>query len=235
MHSIIQAMDNTRGWVLVIGILVIVAAAAFSAVWLVYDSVQRTVSPVQEMTGDLGTRVSSILNPTPTVLPDPATVIHDVRSLSRLETIQFSLEKVITAETGQGTLEVLFGDKLIFIAHGNVIAGIDLGKLGPKDLELRDGVLYVQLPEPEVFVTALDNEKSYVYDRDTGLLTKGDINLESSARRVAEDALEEAAQEDGILELARQNAEVFMGRLLGDLGYPEVIFIYKEATPTPSN
>jgi hypothetical protein len=226
-------MDNSRGWVLVIGILVIVAVAAFSAVWLVYDSVQRTVSPVQEMTGDLGTRVSSVLNPTPTVLPDPATVIHDVRSLSRLETIQFSLEKVITAEAGQGSLEVLFGDKLIFIAHGNVIAGIDLGKLGPKDLELRDGILYVTLPEPEVFITALDNEKSYVYDRDTGLLTKGDINLESTARRVAEDALEEAAQEDGILELARQNAEVFMGRLLRDLGYPEVTFIYEKATPTP--
>jgi hypothetical protein len=226
-------MDNSRGWILVIGILVIIAVAAFSAVWLIYDSVQRTVSPVQEMTGDIGTRVSSVLNPTPTVLPDPVTVIHDVRSLSRLETIQFSLEKVITAETGQGTLGVLFGDRLIFIAHGNVIAGIDLGKLGSKDLELRDGILYVQLPEPEVFVTALDNEKSYVYDRETGLLTKGDINLESDARRVAEDALEEAAQEDGILELARQNAEVFIGRLLRDLGYPEVIFVYREPTPTP--
>ena len=226
-------MNNSRGWVLVIGILVIITVAAFSAVWLVYDSVQRTITPVQDITGELGTRVSSILNPTPTILPDPATVIHEVRSLSRLETIQFSMEKVITAEMGQGTLEFLFGDRLIFIAHADVIAGIDLGKLGSGNLKLRDGILYVELPEPDVFVTALDNEKSYVYDRDTGLLTKGDIKLETSTRRVAEEELEKAAIEDGILELAQQNAEVFLGRLLNDLGYPQVIFISSVSTPTP--
>ena len=225
-------MDNSRGWILVIGILVIVAVAAFSAVWLVNTTVQRTISPVQELTGDLGTQVSSILHPTPTILPAPITIIHDVRSLARLETIQFSLEKVITAETDYGSLSFLFGDRLIFIAHGDVIAGIDLGKLELADLELRDGTLYVELPEPEVFVTDLDNEKSNVFDRDTGLFTKGDINLESSARRVAEDELEKAALEGGILDLAQQNAEIYLGRLLNDLGYPEVIFVHKLATPT---
>ncbi len=225
-------MDNSRGWILVIGILVIVAVAAFSAVWLVNTTVQRTISPVQELTGDLGTQVSSILHPTPTILPSPITIIHDVRSLARLETIQFSLEKVITAETDYGSLSFLFGDRLIFIAHGDVIAGIDLGKLELADLELRDGTLYVELPEPEVFVTDLDNEKSNVFDRDTGLFTKGDINLESSARRVAEDELEKAALEGGILDLAQQNAEIYLGRLLNDLGYPEVIFVHKLATPT---
>jgi hypothetical protein len=225
-------MDNSRGWVLVIGILVILAIAGLSAVWLVNAAIQRTISPVQELTGDLGTQVSSILHPTPTILPAPITIIHDVRSLARLETIQFSLEKVITAESDYGSLSFLFGDRLIFIAHGDVIAGIDLGKLELADLELRDGILYVELPEPEVFVTDLDNEKSNVFDRDTGLFTKGDINLESSARRVAEDELEKAALEGGILDLAQQNAEIYLGKLLNNLGYPEVIFLRRLSTPT---
>lgn len=226
-------MDNTKGWILVTGILVLIAVAAFSMVWLIYSSVQRTVAPVESMTGNLGTQVAKILEPTPTILPNPITIIHEVRSLARLETIQYTIEKVITAESGQGSLGLLFGDRLIFVAHGKVIAGMDMARLGPEDLKVEEGVLYVQLPEPEIFITALDNEKSYVYDRDTGLLTKGDIDLEAAARQAAEYEISKAAEEDGILNLARQNAEVYLARLFRNLGFEEVIFVGDTRTPTP--
>jgi hypothetical protein len=226
-------MDNKKGWSLVIGVLVIIAIVSSAMIWLVYDSFQRAVTPVQSMTGELATQVSSMLNPTPTIIPNPITIIRDVRSLARLETIQYTVEKVITAEQGQGTLGVLFGDKLIFVAHGQVIAGVDLIKLSADDIEIKDGILFLNLPNPEIFVATLDNEKSYVYDRQTGLLTKGDINLESSARRLAEDEIEKAAVEDGILDLARQNAENYLTRLLSDLGYPEVIIVSDKPTPLP--
>jgi hypothetical protein len=216
--------DNQKGWILVLGILAVVALAAFATVFVIYRSIQQTVRPVQEMTGNVSTQVAVALNPTATILPDPVTVIRDVRSLARLETIQYSVEKVIRAETNQDAFGVLFGDKLIFVAHGQVIAGIDLSKMSPNDLHLENGVLYVKLPEPEVFITSIDNEKSYVYDRQTGLLTKGDINLESQARRAAEDEVEKAAREDGILKLAQQNAETYLERLFNNLGYPQVIF-----------
>ena len=232
-HSIIHPMDNTKGWILVIGILLVITVVAFSMVWMMYTSIQRTVEPVQAVGSDLGTRIAEVLNPTPTILPNPITIIRDVRSLARLETIQYTIEKVITAESGQGPLGILFGDKLIFVAHGQVIAGVDLRKMDTKDLEVKDGVLYVRLPEPEIFVVDLDNEKSYVYDRDTGLLTKGEITLESDARRAAEDEIEKAAYEDGALDLARQNAEFYLERLFRDLGYPEVIFEQAVTTPTP--
>jgi hypothetical protein len=165
-----------------------------------------------------------VLHPTPTILPDPVTIVHEVRSLARLETIKFSLEKIITAETRQGLFEWLVGDRLIFVAHGEVIAGIDLNKLDPEDLEVRGNVLFVTLPEPEIFVTALDNEQSYVFDRDTGILTHGEVNLETEARQAAEREIEKSALEDGILDIAAQNAESFLDRLFRDLGYPEVIF-----------
>jgi len=165
-----------------------------------------------------------VLHPTPTILPDPVTIVHEVRSLARLETIKFSLEKIITAETRQGIFKWLVGDQLILVAHGEVIAGIDLKKLDPEALEVRGGVLYVQLPDPEIFVVAIDNEQSYIYDRDTGLFTHGEVNLESEARRAAEIEIEESALKDGILELADQNAESYLGGLFRELGYPEVIF-----------
>ncbi len=232
-------MNNTRAnnlpaWALVIGILLIISISAFGLVYAVWQSVQQmqnAVQPVTDVTSDLGTQIAELTHPTPTILPDPVTVIYQVRSLARLETIQYSLEKVITAETGQGIFGLLFGDRMIFVAHGEVIAGVDLAKLGPQDLWLQGDTLYVRLPEAEVFIATLNNEKSYVYDRETGLLTKGDVNLETAARQAAEKAIAQAAIEDGILSQAHQNAESFLYRLFMQLGYKQVIFV--QATPVP--
>jgi hypothetical protein len=101
-------------------------------------------------------------------------------------------------------------------------------------LRVENNVLYVRLPATEIFIATLDNDKSYVYNRDTGLLRKSDLNLETAARRAAEDEIEKAALEDGILDQARQNAENYLYRLFRQLGYPEVIFVANAATATPT-
>lgn len=207
-----------------IGFLLVLVAVGVYLVNSLQNSISTQLSPLREMTDNLSTQVSRVLNPTPTILPDPVTIVHEVRSLARLETIKFSLEKIITAETRQGFFEWLVGDRLIFVAHGEVIAGIDLDKLDPENLTVRGNVLYVDLPDPEIFVVALDNEQSYIYDRETGLFTHGEVNLETEARRAAETEIEKSALEEGILELAARNAESFLDRLFRDLGYPEVIF-----------
>lgn len=224
---------NLRLWILTIGILLILGASAFAIVSVVRQSAkqaQQVVQPVSDLSNALGTQVAQVLKPTPTVFVDPTAILHQVRSLARLETIQYSVERVVTAETGQGTFGFLFGDRLLLVAHGIVIGGIDLEKLNPSDLRVQNNILYVKLPDPEIFLTTLDNDKSYIYDRDTGALTKGDINLETTARQAAEKSIEQAALEDGILKLAQQNAENYLARFLMDIGsYSEVIF----TNPTP--
>ena len=221
-------MNNLPAWVLVIGILLIITISALGvgyAIWQSVQQMQRTVQPVTDVSNDLATQVAQMMHPTPTILPDPVTVIYQVRSLARLETIQYSLEKVITAETGQGIFGLLFGDRMIFVAHGVVIAGVDLGKLGPSDLWVQEDTLYVRMPEPELFIATLDNEKSYVYDRQTGVLTKPDPNLETLVRQRAEEEILKAAIEDGILEQAKVNAEAYLTRFFAALGFPNVIFV----------
>ncbi|NOY99425.1 MAG: DUF4230 domain-containing protein [Chloroflexi bacterium] len=216
-----------QNWVAIV-LLAIVAAAAYFVVQSVREGAQQAqqaLQPLQQANSAMQTQVADLLHPTPTVIPDPVTIIHDVRSLARLETIQYTVEKVITAEIGQGTFGFLFGDRLLFVAHGIVIAGIDMEKLGPEDMQIKNGVLYVTLPPAEVFIATLDNEKSYVYDRDTGVLTHGDVNLETTARQAAEDEIRKAALEDGILEIAQQNAETFLSKFFAALGYQETIFV----------
>lgn len=211
-------------WIVQIVLILVLVGAGIYLVMSVQRTLDNQLLPVKEMAGSLSTQVAEVLHPTPTIIPDPVTIVHEVRSLARLETIKFSLEKIITAETRQGVFGWLVGDSLLFVAHGEVIAGVDLGKLSPDDLRLKNDILYVTLPDAEIFVVAIDNQQSYVYDRDTGLFTHGEVDLETEARRAAELEIEESALDDGILDLAAQNAESFLGRLFIDLGYSKVVF-----------
>ena len=218
-------MKNSLLSILIIGVVVV---AAYFIVQTVRESAQAATAPFQQVNQAnqaLQTQVSNLLNPTPTIIPDPVTYINEVRALSRLETIQYSVEKVITGETGGGTFQTLFGDKILFVGHGTVIAGIDLQKLQPEDMRFENGVLTVRLPPAEVFIATLDNEKSYVYDRDTGILAKPDVNLETLVRQSAEQEILKAAIEDGILEQAQLNAEAYLFKFFAALGYPNTIFI----------
>lgn len=226
-----HGMSKGMGWTLVIGLLVVFGLTGYA----VTRAITRSTQPISDMSSSVGTQVSQLLHPTPTVRPDPVTIVREVRALARLETIQYSVEKILTGEVNQGALRFLFGDRLLFVAHGVVIAGVDLGKIGPDDVWLDDmGRVYIRLPEPEIFVATLDNDKSYVYDRDTGLLTHGDLSLEATVRRAAEDEIKQAALEDGILEQARLNAENYLFRLLRTLEFDDVIFVPSGGTPSPS-
>jgi len=219
-----------RPWLpALIGLAILIMVAipcylVFTAFGAVSNLTNSGVDQVRQMANSVGTQVANVLHPTPTIIPDPITIVHQVRSLARLETIQYSVEKVLVAESGQGPFGFLFGDRLLFIAHGMVIAGVDLEKLTPADLRVEDGVLYVKLPQAEVFIAALDNESSYIYDRDKGILTRGNEGLETEARRAAEQEILNAALEDGILEQAQVNAESYLLRLFLNLGFPDVIF-----------
>jgi len=229
---------NKTNWVIVIvGVILLlgIGLVGFPLIMMriVKQTTDQAVSPIQQANEQIKTQVSELLHPTPTIIPDPITIIKSVQSLARLETIQYTVEKVITAEAGQDFAGFLFGDRLLFVAHGVVIAGVDLSKISSNDLELKDKSLIVRLPDPEVFVATLDNSRSYVYDRKTGLLAKENANLETKARQAAEAEIVKAALDDGILALARQNAESYLTRLFNTLGYQDVIFI--RSTPSPED
>ncbi|MGC9395985.1 MAG: DUF4230 domain-containing protein [Anaerolineae bacterium] len=171
---------------------------------------------------------------TPTIYPSAATVIEGVQTLSRLETASYQMEKVITAESGQGPLGFLFGDRLLLIAYGEMIAGVDVSYIGPADLMTTDdGTVYVHLPPAEVFVATLDNSRTYVYDRRTGVAGMN-MQLETAARQEAERLMLQAAIENGLLEKADENARDVLRSLLLGLGFRHVIFVKEMPTPTPA-
>jgi hypothetical protein len=193
------------------------------------NKINSTLNPLQQANDELGTQVTQLLHPTATIIADPQTIINEVQALARLETIRYTVEKVVTAEVNQGVLGPLFGERLLFVAHGYVIAGIDMSKIKAEDLWLAGEMLNVRIPATEVLVATLDNDKSYVYDRQTGLFTKGDPALETQVRQVAEEEILKAAIADGILEQGASNAQTHLRWFFETLGYKQINFV----TPVP--
>lgn len=213
---------------LIVGLLI----CLILTVWLV-PTVLRQLSPAQQALETIEEELGAHLNPTPTIRPDPTTIIRQVRALSRLETAFYTVEQVVTAESGQDALAFLFGDRLLLVAHGQIVAGVDLGRIGDGDITVTaDDRVMLVLPPAEIFLVALDSQGTYVYDRDTGLLGMNP-DLEAEARRVAEEQVLNAALEDGILEMADANARAYLEQLITAFGFQEVVFIQATPTPTP--
>lgn len=158
-----------------------------------------------------------------------AAVIKQVQSLQRLETATFTIEKVIDAGTSGNQFEqLLFGDKILLIAHGQVIAGFDLGSIDQKNVKITGKSITLTLPPPRILITKLDNAQTRVYDRKLGLLTKGDKDLESQARLAAEKSIQEAACQGGILKQAAENGKKQIKVLLESLQFSPVTIVVPE-------
>ena len=150
-------------------------------------------------------------------------VVEKIRQLSRMETVVYSLDKIVEGDRENAYLPgFLAGDKLLLVAHGEVIAGIDLAQLKAGDVQVKGDAVQVRLPPAQILTTRIDNGRTRVYSRMTGLLGAADPNLESEVRLAAEQQITQAALDDGILDKARANARTSVTALLYGLGFRTV-------------
>ena len=163
---------------------------------------------------------------TPTVTIDTSrpAVIDRVRALSRLETVHYQVEKVVTGESTGPLPDLFTGDKILLVAHGEVIAGVDLSKMSEGDVRVVSDTVTIRMPAAEILSHKLDNDKTYVYDRQTGFFSDPDPNLETQIRQAAEAKIIEAAEESGIIDQAATNARQVLRALIEGLGYEDVRF-----------
>ena len=152
-------------------------------------------------------------------------VVEGVRELNRLATVRVTESILVTRESGsENALDRLFsGEKVLLVATGDVEAGVDLSEVGEDDVRVEGETVTIRLPEPEVLSASLDEEKTRVYDRDYGPLNlRPDDDLVEEARAEAEERIEAAARENGVLKTAETNAEGSIGAFVRALGFEEV-------------
>jgi hypothetical protein len=172
-------------------------------------------------------KLAALITGRPLTIVSAPDVVEKVQQLNRLETVVYSLDTVVEGNESNPMLpDALAGDKLLMIVHGQTIAGIDMSKLSPDSVQIIDGpqgrTIRLTLPPSQVFTTTLDEQKSRVYARDTGLFVKADPTLETQVRQKAQSQLQQAALSDGILDAATKNARATVTAMLEGLGFEHV-------------
>lgn len=160
------------------------------------------------------------------VKPDLTVLVQEVRGLAKLETAVISYQQVIPAERDQERLWGVFGEKMLFVAYGQTIAGVDLSSFGEDDmLNVGPNTVFVNLPDATIFHVVIDNKKSYVASREKGLLASNDEKMETKLRQQAEIECEKTALSLDILNKANNNARDFIRKFLKMRGIEHVVFV----------
>ncbi|PYJ87384.1 MAG: hypothetical protein DME22_01870 [Verrucomicrobia bacterium] len=156
----------------------------------------------------------------PPRIQNTATMLKQVQTLSELVTVKYVLEKVVILEDIKWYGE----NRVLLVAHGVVKAGVDLQEIKPEDVRVDDKKVVMKLPRARITDAYLDDQKTRVVDRTTGLLRTFDKDLEQSARRQAVADLSISARFNGINSDAEERARLQLSNLFHQLGL-EVEFV----------
>jgi hypothetical protein len=154
-------------------------------------------------------------------------VVVAVRDLARLEGAEYQVERVVSASDKQARVFGLIEaeDAILLVASGNIVAGVDLSGLSSSDFDIDEEkrAVTITLPSSTVFTSRLDNERTYIYRRDTDLLAERRDSLETKARQEAEKALLDAAKEEGIIRRSNESVRRTVESVVKSLGYRDVV------------
>jgi Protein of unknown function (DUF4230) len=151
------------------------------------------------------------------------TVVTQIRRLARLESVAFTMDKMVSGDReGRILPAFLTGDRILLEVHGEAIAGVDLGQLTSANVQVSGHAVHVHLPPAQIFTVALDDQKTHVYSRTTGLFVPTDPSLEGEVREQAVENLRQSALAAGILTTAHQNACSTVTKLLNGLSFDQV-------------
>lgn len=147
-----------------------------------------------------------------------ATVITQIQSLAQLVTVKYVFEKVVVVEDAKWYGQ----NRLLMVAHGVAKAGVDLQKLRPSDVKVRGQHLTLSLPRPQLVDVYLDEGKTEVLERSTGILRLFDQQMEQDARREAVESIRKAARAAGILRDAEDRTRLQLTALARSAGFEDV-------------
>ena len=156
-------------------------------------------------------------------------VVERVRLASELTTAVFTMEAVVPAKSDRKLGDFTVGEtNLLYIAYGEVSAGVDLGKLQPADVSAseEETTIRLVLPAPEIFNDEIDVDRSNVYDYNRGFLNMGPDRapqLQALAQQEAKRKIKTAACDQDILKQANDRAQIVVSQLLKSAGFDEVI------------
>jgi hypothetical protein len=193
--------------------------------------------------GGLGGCLPSFDNPfrTETVDRSSPVVLKSIQNLRRFQAASGHFEVIVDLEKDTRFVpSPIRGERVLFVAVGDVEAGVDFSgvKGDAVDVSNNRRSVHVELPHAEFFGARVDPSRSYVYDRDRGLIDRvaslfqDNPTSEQELYVLAEEKLMDAAENDsGILARAERNTRLMLLGLFEALGFTSVSIEFVDIAP----
>lgn len=162
-------------------------------------------------------------------------IVRQIRGASELTTAVFTMEAVVPARQDRSLAGYKIGTTtLLYIAYGEVRAGVDLKELSANNVQVVNNNVQLQLPPPRILDSKIDVNRSRVYDYDRGFLGLGPDTapqLQMFAQQETLKRIVTAACSQGVLQQANDRAELVVTQLLNTAGYKNVEVIAQSPQP----
>ena len=180
----------------------------------------------------------SLGNPftTETIDRSQPALLKSLRDLSEYHAASGHFEVIVDVERDTRLVpDVIRGERVLFVAVGSVDAGVDFAALDERSISVSEDRerVTITLPPPQLFEPRVDPQRSYVYDRDRGIVDRvsglfGDNpTSERELYVLSEQKLLEAARGgSGLVRRAERNTTAMLDSLLRALGFEQVSIEY---------
>jgi Protein of unknown function (DUF4230) len=165
-------------------------------------------------------------------------VLKSIRNLEDYRAASGHFEVIVDVEQDTRFIPAqIKGERVLFVAVGNVDAGVDFSGLDESAVEVSDDrrSVRLELPPAAFREPELDLDRSHVYDRDRGVIDRlgsifsEDPSIQRDLYPLAEEKLAEAARDgSGLLERAERNTRQMLEGLLRSLGFTSIEVTFAE-------
>ncbi len=165
-------------------------------------------------------------------------MLKSIRNLEDYRAASGHFEVIVDVEEDTRFIPAqIKGERVLFVAVGNVDAGVDFSGLDESAVEVSDDrrSVRLELPPARFREPELDLDRSHVYDRDRGVIDRlgsifsEDPSIERDLYPLAEEKLAEAARDgSGLLERAERNTRQMLEGLLRSLGFTSIEVTFAE-------
>jgi hypothetical protein len=133
-----------------------------------------------------------------------SSVVEKIETIGKLELVKITIQEILEYDLVRNWRP---DSKAILIIQGEAVGCIDMEKIKPENIYIKDDSLSIKLPAPEIAYCKVNHERSRVYDTKHAMFSGA--NIIDEAYKSAEKQLEKTVYEVGILEQTKKNADLF--------------------------
>jgi hypothetical protein len=158
-------------------------------------------------------------------------LLLSIQDLSRFVAAEGNFEVIVDVQDNRKYVpDFLVNDRILFVAAGSVEAYVDFANIGQGAVKESDErrTVEINLPAPELGKPSINNDRSYVYTQERGLLNRiGDVfsndpNRLQEIYKLSEEKIAAAANDSQLRQRAQDNTAKMLKQMLTSLGYTSI-------------